>query len=165
MDVGTITSLQVLLALAEGWRASGLRVVFTNGCFDLLHRGHIELLREASKLGDVLIVGLNSDASVQRLKGPGRPIMTDRDRARVLCELRSVDFVHIFEADTPRDLVDALRPDVMVKGSDYHVQEIAGADIVLESGGKVVTLPLVAGYSTSALLKRALAASQIQEGD
>lgn len=128
--------------------------MFTNGCFDLLHRGHVEYLAAARQLGDVLVVGLNSDASVRRLKGPDRPINPEGDRAAVLDALRAVDFVTIFEEDTPAALIEAVQPDVLVKGADYTEDRIVGADIVRRRGGRVVIVPLLGGRSTSGLIAR-----------
>ena len=134
------------------WRSQGLRVVFTNGCFDLLHRGHVEYLAKAADLGDVLVVGLNTDASVRRLKGEGRPVNDQEARALVLASLAFVDAVVLFDEDTPYELIKTVRPDVLVKGADYKLEEIVGHDIVTSYDGKVVTIPLVEGYSTTKLL-------------
>jgi D-beta-D-heptose 7-phosphate kinase/D-beta-D-heptose 1-phosphate adenosyltransferase len=129
-------------------------VVFTNGCFDLLHAGHVSLLERARALGDRLIVGLNSDASVRRLKGPDRPIVGGVDRARLLAALRAVDGVTIFEEDTPLELVKALLPDVLVKGADYVRADVVGGDEVEAAGGRVVLLPLADAPSTTELVRR-----------
>lgn len=129
-------------------------VVFTNGCFDILHRGHVEYLAQAAALGDVLIVGLNSDASVQRLKGPARPLVPQQDRALVLAALSMVDYVTIFEEDTPLELITALEPDVLVKGGDYRPEEIVGREVVEARGGRVLTIPLVPGRSTTGLMEK-----------
>ena len=129
-------------------------VVFTNGCFDLLHRGHTDYLAAARALGDFLVVGLNTDASVRRLKGPGRPIIPEGDRARILAALECVDAVTLFDEDTPAALITALVPDILVKGGDYEAETIAGADVVRAAGGRVVVLPFVAGRSTSELIRR-----------
>ncbi len=129
-------------------------IVFTNGCFDILHPGHIDLLERAKALGDRLIVGLNSDASVRKIKGPGRPVQTAADRKAVLLGLRSVDEVVIFEELTPENLIKKIKPDVLVKGGDWKVEEIVGADLVTKNGGKVVSLPLLGEYSSSALIER-----------
>lgn len=129
-------------------------VVFTNGCFDLLHAGHLSLLERARALGDRLIVGLNSDASVRRLKGTDRPIVAALDRARLLAALRAVDGVTIFEEDTPLELVKALLPDVLVKGADYDRQDVVGGDEVERAGGRVVLLPLADAPSTTDLVRR-----------
>jgi D-beta-D-heptose 7-phosphate kinase/D-beta-D-heptose 1-phosphate adenosyltransferase len=135
-------------------RAAGARVVFTNGCFDLLHPGHVRYLAAARALGDVLVVGLNSDASVRRLKGPGRPVLRAEERAEVLGGLATVDHLILFDADTPRALVAALAPDVLVKGADWPEDEIAGRDEVLARGGRVERIALVPGMSTSELIRR-----------
>lgn len=129
-------------------------LVFTNGCFDLLHRGHVSYLSEARALGDVLVVGLNSDDSVRRLKGPSRPVNSQDDRAYVLAGLEAVDWVTLFDSDTPLALISALLPDVLVKGGDYRVEEIVGAEQVAAAGGRTVVIPLVPGRSTTAILKR-----------
>ncbi len=129
-------------------------MVFTNGCFDLLHRGHVSLLERARALGDLLVVGLNSDASVRRLKGRGRPLVPEEDRAYVLASLRAVDAVTIFDEDTPLALIRALLPDVLVKGADYRPEEVVGAEVVRDAGGIVHLLSLEEGRSTSGLLER-----------
>ena len=135
-------------------RPRDLRVVFTNGVFDLLHRGHVDYLYEARALGDALVVGLNADASVRRLKGAGRPLNAEHDRAVVLAALACVDFVTIFEEDTPRELIAALVPDVLVKGGDYRVEDIVGRAEVEAAGGRVLTLPFRDGHSTTGLIER-----------
>jgi D-beta-D-heptose 7-phosphate kinase/D-beta-D-heptose 1-phosphate adenosyltransferase len=140
-------------------RRAGKRIVFTNGVFDLLHPGHVRYLRRARQLGDVLVVGLNADRSARRLgKGADRPLVTARDRAEVIAALEMVDYVTVFGADTPRALIHALQPDVLVKGGDWPVEQIVGADEVLARGGRVHSLPFAQGYSTTALLTRARAA-------
>ena len=136
------------------WRSRGERVVFTNGVFDLLHPGHVTYLEEARALGRRLVVGLNADASVRRLKGPTRPLQSAEDRAVVLAGLRAVDLVVAFAEDTPLDLITALRPDVLVKGGDYTVETIVGAREVLAWGGEVRVLGFVPGKSTTALVAR-----------
>ena len=133
------------------------RIVFTNGCFDLLHAGHTDYLARAADLGDVLIIGLNTDSSVSRLKGRSRPLNNQEARARVLASLAFVDSVILFEKDTPAELITAVRPDVLVKGGDYSADEIAGADIVRENGGRVLCIPLLEGYSTSGIIEKILA--------
>jgi len=135
-------------------RARGRRVVFTNGCFDILHVGHIDYLRRARGLGDALVIGLNSDASVRRLKGAARPVNRQADRARVLAALACVDFITVFGADTPEELIRAVKPDVLVKGGDWKAADIVGGDFVKARGGRVVSLPFVKGYSTTGLLKK-----------
>jgi rfaE bifunctional protein nucleotidyltransferase chain/domain len=136
------------------WQALGLEVVFTNGCFDLLHLGHLSYLEAARRLGDRLVVGLNSSESVRRLKGPERPINDDATRSAMLAALAFVDLVVLFEDDTPAALIEALRPDVLVKGGDYRPEDIVGAETVLSLGGKVAVLPFVEGYSTTATLEK-----------
>lgn len=129
-------------------------VVFTNGCFDILHRGHVAYINAARDLGDMLVVGLNSDESVRRLKGPSRPVNPEEDRAYVLAGLEAVDWVTIFHDDTPRELIRALLPDVLVKGGDYSVDTVVGADDVAAAGGRTVIVPLVPGRSTTSILER-----------
>jgi D-beta-D-heptose 7-phosphate kinase/D-beta-D-heptose 1-phosphate adenosyltransferase len=144
-------------ALAQAVRRlqrAGRKVVFTNGCFDLLHVGHVRCLQRARGLGDALVVGLNSDASVRRLKGPGRPLTPARERAEILAALACVDFVTVFGAATPRQLIRAVQPDVLVKGGDWDVGEIVGREIVEGRGGKVVAIPFVKGRSTTGLIGR-----------
>lgn len=129
-------------------------LVFTNGCFDLIHRGHIEYLNEAKKLGDKLIVGLNTDHSVKRLKGEKRPIFTLMDRAFLLDNLKAVDFVIPFNDDTPINLIETIRPNILVKGGDYKPEDIVGYEQVIASGGKVITIPFVQGYSTTSIIEK-----------
>jgi rfaE bifunctional protein nucleotidyltransferase chain/domain len=136
------------------WRAARRRVVFTNGCFDLLHPGHVALLEAARKLGDLLVVGLNSDASVRRLKGPGRPIVPAHERAETLLATEPVDHVLIYEQDTPLEVITALLPDVLVKGADWGPGAIVGSDVVEAAGGRVERIELLAGRSTSGLVER-----------
>lgn len=130
------------------------RVVFTNGCFDLLHPGHVAYLDEARRLGDHLVVGVNTDASVRRLKGPGRPLVPQDDRALVLAGLAAVDAVTLFEEDTPLELIEALKPDVLVKGGDYDLDGIVGREVVEAGGGEVRVIPFVPGHSTTDLIER-----------
>ncbi len=149
-----IMPLATALETVAGWRAEGQRVGFTNGCFDLLHPGHISLLRQARQAADRLVVGLNSDASVRRLKGEGRPVQGEAARAQVLASLETVDLVVIFADDTPVRLIEALRPDCLVKGSDYTVAEVVGADIVQGYGGSVLIAENEPGYSTTGTIER-----------
>jgi len=135
-------------------KRNGRRIVFTNGCFDLLHPGHIRSLELARGLGDVLIVGLNGDASVRQLKGPGRPVIAERERAEILAALESVDAVVIFDDLTPREVISRLLPDVLVKGGDWPGDQIVGREEVEAAGGRVVSIPVVPGYSTSAILRK-----------
>lgn len=130
------------------------RIVFTNGCFDILHRGHVALLKEARSQGDCLVVGVNTDDSVRRLKGAPRPLVPEKDRAFVLLELRCVDHVTFFGEDTPLETIEELLPDVLVKGDEYAPEDIVGAGFVESSGGRVVRVRMVGGFSTSALIKR-----------
>ena len=146
--------LPTLTARLAPLRARGGRVVFTNGCFDLLHPGHVRYLNAARALGDALVVGLNSDASVRRLKGSERPILACHERAEVLAGLAAVDHIVVFDDDTPRALVAALRPDVLVKGADWAEDDIAGAAEVRAAGGRVERIDLVPGVSTSELIRR-----------
>ncbi|TLS68992.1 D-glycero-beta-D-manno-heptose 1-phosphate adenylyltransferase [Mariprofundus erugo] len=140
--------------IVDRWQADGRRIVFTNGCFDLLHPGHIDYLSRARALGDVLIVGLNDDDSIRRLKGESRPVNPLADRAIMLAALRSVDLVVPFSEDTPLKLISALKPDILVKGGDYEPANIVGAEVVLAAGGKVVVMPFIEGYSTTRLIRR-----------
>ena len=135
------------------WRKEGKTIVFSNGCFDILHRGHVEYLSKAADLGDVLIIGLNTDASVRRIKGPSRPVNDEKARAVVLAALEFVDAIMFFEEDTPYNLIKNVQPDVLVKGKDYKAEDIVGYDIVTNKGGKVETIELVEGFSTTNILK------------
>lgn len=146
--------LDSLIQERERMRREGKRVVFTNGCFDLLHPGHVRYLAEARAMGDALIVGLNSDRSVRLLKGEGRPILDETERAEVLAALEAVDFVVVFDQDTPRELIAQLVPDLVVKGGDWPVDKIVGRDEVEAAGGKAISLPYVEGFSTSEILDR-----------
>lgn len=132
----------------------GKKIVFTNGCFDILHRGHVTYLSEAKKLGDLLVLGVNSDASVKRLKGPERPINNEKDRAYVLSQLKAVDFVEIFSEDTPLNLILTVKPKVLVKGGDWKIDQIVGGKEVQASGGQVFSLNFVDGYSTTSLIEK-----------
>lgn len=155
MDAGQKIKSRAELAQMRGqWEKEEKKVVFTNGCFDILHRGHAEYLQKAKTLGDVLIVGINSDASVRRLKGAPRPLVPQEDRAFVVAALAAVDFVSIFEEDTPLALIQALQPDILVKGGDYRVEDIVGREVVENRGGKVLTIPLVPNRSTTDLVAR-----------
>lgn len=130
------------------------RIVFTNGCFDLLHLGHITYLQSAKMLGDLLVVGVNSDASVSRLKGPERPIKDESQRSSILAALECVDYVVLFEEDTPQRIIDELLPDILVKGGDYQVDEVVGSEVVKQHGGQVEIIEFLPGYSTSGILKK-----------
>jgi len=146
--------LPTLLGDLEKKRAAGARIVFTNGCFDLLHPGHVRYLAAARALGDALVVGLNSDASVTRLKGQGRPIMTAEERAEVLSALTSVDHLVFFDEDTPRSLIDAVAPDILVKGADWAPDAIVGSQETLARGGRLKRITVVPGLSTTELIRR-----------
>ncbi len=130
------------------------KIVFSNGCFDVLHRGHIYLLSRARELGDLLVVGLNSDASVTKLKGPGRPVNNQESRAEVLGALAFVDYIIVFEEDTPMDMIITLKPDILIKGGDYKLEDIVGHQEVISSGGSVETIPMLQGYSSSSIIDR-----------
>ena len=149
-----IRSTQEAKKKVAEWKAKGARVVFTNGCFDILHLGHVDYLEKARNLGDRLIVGLNTDASVSRFKGPQRPVQDQQSRARILSSLQFVDLVVLFDEDTPKELISTLVPDVLVKGSDYLAENIVGADVVKKAGGEVTTLDFVPGYSTSKVIEK-----------
>jgi D-beta-D-heptose 7-phosphate kinase/D-beta-D-heptose 1-phosphate adenosyltransferase len=149
-----IAGLEDARARVATWREAGERVAFTNGCFDLLHPGHVGLLAQAKAAGDRLVVGLNADASVTRLKGAGRPVQGEVARAHVLASLAAVDLVIVFAEDTPLALIEALRPDVLVKGADYRVDQVVGADLVARWGGRVVLADITPGYSTTATIER-----------
>src|SRR6266550_5430505 len=149
-----ILSLDELLGVRKGLRAAGKTLVFTNGVFDLLHVGHVRYLAEARALGDVLLVAVNSDRTVRELKGEGRPITNESERAEILAALRQVDYVTIFDDISPRALIKRLLPDVLVKGGDYNLDEIHGREEVEAAGGRVVSLPFIEGASTSAIIER-----------
>jgi D-beta-D-heptose 7-phosphate kinase/D-beta-D-heptose 1-phosphate adenosyltransferase len=151
---GSLVTQEAASEIASKWRRMGERVVFTNGCFDLIHAGHIELLSSAAKEGTRLIIGLNSDASIRRLKGAGRPIQTEADRARIIGALRAVDLVVVFEEMTPIELIDAISPDVLVKGADYAEDQVVGAELVKSRGGRVALIPLVANRSSTRIIEK-----------
>jgi D-glycero-beta-D-manno-heptose 1-phosphate adenylyltransferase len=136
------------------WKFLGKKIVFTNGCFDLLHLGHIDYLSKAADQGDILVVGINTDGSVSRLKGPGRPINPEQARARLMASLFFVSAVVLFDEDTPYELIKTIQPDVLIKGSDYKAEEIVGYDIVMQKGGQVITLDFLEGYSTSGIVEK-----------
>jgi D-glycero-beta-D-manno-heptose 1-phosphate adenylyltransferase len=149
-----IVSKETLEPLLNVMKFKSKTVVFSNGCFDILHRGHVEYLSKSASLGNVMIIGLNSDASVRRLKGPNRPVQDEQSRAMILASLQFVNYVVLFDEDTPYKLIDFIKPDILVKGSDYKEDEIVGADIVKKNGGKVITIDLVEGYSTTSIIER-----------
>ncbi|OGU42576.1 MAG: glycerol-3-phosphate cytidylyltransferase [Ignavibacteria bacterium GWB2_35_12] len=149
-----IVTKKEISGVSEALKSTGKKVVFTNGCFDIIHAGHVDYLKKARELGDVLIVGLNTDDSVRRIKGAGRPVNNENDRAVVLDSLRFVDYVIFFDEDTPYKLIKKIQPGILVKGGDYSIETIIGADIVLGIGGKVITIPLSEGKSTSGLIEK-----------
>lgn len=151
---GKIAQLHELKAIVAKAKREGKRVVFTNGCFDLLHGGHLHLLREAKKCGDILVVALNSDRSVKEIKGPHRPILPESERAELIAALEMVDYVMCFDEPEPYEIINELKPDVLVKGGDWPKEKIVGADVVVRSGGKVAVVPYLKGYSTTRLIER-----------
>lgn len=151
---GKLKALEELTRITRDLRRQGKQVVFTNGCFDLLHRGHVRYLDQAKTLGDVLIVAINSDASVRALKGPDRPVMSEQERAELVTALAAVDYVLVFEDRDPEKVIRALEPDILVKGGDWPPDQIVGREIVESRGGQVRTLPYVEGASSSELLRR-----------
>jgi D-glycero-beta-D-manno-heptose 1-phosphate adenylyltransferase len=151
---GKIKLLEEAKVLVKSWQNQGEKVVFTNGCFDLLHLGHVDYLEKARNLGDRLVIGLNTDDSVSRFKGPERPLQDQTSRARILAALQFVDLVVFFNEDTPLNLISELLPNVLVKGSDYLAENIVGADVVKKAGGKVETIDFVPGYSTTRIVEK-----------
>lgn len=149
----TITLDEAIQMFDPAFRSEN-KIVFTNGCFDVLHRGHIYLLSRAREMGDLLIVGLNSDASVTKLKGPDRPVNSQDSRAEVLGALAFVDYIIVFEEDTPLDMIITLEPDILAKGGDYSMEEIVGHEEVSSRGGRVISIPLLEGYSSSSIIDR-----------
>lgn len=149
-----LKTLDELIKIVEGLKKKSKKIVFTNGCFDILHLGHIRYLKEAKKLGDILIIGLNSDKSVRSLKGENRPLVKEKDRAEILSALEVVDYIVIFNELTPKNLIDRIIPQVLVKGGDWEKDEVVGRDTVEAHRGEVVIIPEVKGYSTSALINK-----------
>jgi D-beta-D-heptose 7-phosphate kinase/D-beta-D-heptose 1-phosphate adenosyltransferase len=152
--MGTVVSKSRLIEIRSQYKRNGKKVVFTNGCFDILHRGHVEYLQKAKSLGDVLIVGLNTDASVRRLKGAGRPVVCEEDRAVVLSALGAVDHVCLFDEDTPFEIIRDLVPDILVKGADWAIEKVVGKDIVEHAGGEVRTIEFLPNRSTTSIIDR-----------
>lgn len=153
----TQTKIQTLTQAVDTlnqWKSEGKKIVFTNGCFDILHIGHVDYLEKSRALGDALVVGLNTDTSIRRIKGETRPIVEETSRSRVMAALEAVSLVVLFDEDTPKSLIEAVKPDILVKGDDYSVENIVGADFVLSQGGSVQTVPLVKGFSTSAIIAK-----------
>jgi rfaE bifunctional protein nucleotidyltransferase chain/domain len=149
-----LVSREEIVKMCGLFRKDNKKIVFTNGCFDILHAGHVTYLQQAKALGDLLVIGLNSDSSVKKLKGEVRPVVAENDRALVLSALRSVDFVVLFDEETPFELIKSIKPDFLVKGGDYTPDSIVGADIVKDSGGQVVVIPFVEGKSTTSILDK-----------
>ena len=154
MSYDKIKTLSELTRILKKLKNKRKAVVFTNGCFDILHVGHVSYLEKARSTGDILIVGLNSDSSIRKLKGEKRPLVSQKNRARVLSALTSVDFIVIFSSLTPFNLIKAIKPDVLVKGGDWKVKDVIGSDIVKSYGGKVKSLPYIKGFSTKSLIKK-----------
>jgi D-beta-D-heptose 7-phosphate kinase/D-beta-D-heptose 1-phosphate adenosyltransferase len=153
--MGQVTSYNDIASALKSLKSTGKKIVFTNGCFDLLHVGHVRYLQEARAQGDVLVVGVNSDASTRRLKGPTRPVQNENDRAEILAALGCIDFSVIFTEDTPQNLIEQVRPDVLVKGGDWAVDQIVGAPFVQSYGGEVRSLHFVDGKSTTKIIAKA----------
>ena len=149
-----IYSLDTLTTQVDKWKATGNKVVFTNGCFDIIHRGHIEVLARTANLGEKLIIGLNSDQSIQKLKGEDRPIIDEQSRAILLAALSFVDAIVLFSEDTPLKLISTLLPDVLAKGGDYEIETIVGHDIVQKNGGKVKLVPFLDGFSSTTIIDK-----------
>ncbi len=154
MTADKILSLPQALVQVAKWQQAGEKIVFTNGCFDIVHLGHIDYLEKARALGDKLVLGLNTDASVSRLKGPTRPVVNQYARARMMAALAFVDAVILFDEPTPLQVIEQIKPDILVKGDDYTVENIVGSDFVISNGGCVQTIPLVKGFSTSSLIEK-----------
>ncbi|NOZ46302.1 MAG: D-glycero-beta-D-manno-heptose 1-phosphate adenylyltransferase [Chlorobi bacterium] len=151
-----IKTIEELPFLLSNWKFKNKRVVFTNGCFDILHRGHIEYLTKASELGDILIIGLNTDDSVRKLKGKNRPVQDQESRALILASLSFVSIVVLFDEETPYNLIKLIKPSILVKGSDYQPEEIVGYDILKKYGGEVKTIDFIKGYSTTHILNQGI---------
>lgn len=149
-----LKSLPEIAGIAAAARQRGQRVVFTNGCFDLLHRGHVHILREAKAAGDLLIVGINTDRSVRAIKGPARPILSEIDRSELIASLEMVDYVVLFDQPTPIDLIAAIRPGVLAKGGDWGPDQVVGAEVVRQYGGEVKRIPYLQGFSTTEIIER-----------
>jgi rfaE bifunctional protein nucleotidyltransferase chain/domain len=147
--------------LIKTWKGEGESIIFTNGCFDILHLGHVDYLQKAKNIGGKLIIGVNSDDSVRRIKGTSRPIVEENSRMRILASLEFVDCVILFDQDTPLELISLLLPDILVKGNDYSIDNIVGADVVLKNGGRVDTISLVEGQSTSGIIDKILESKKV----
>ena len=149
-----IISLEELKARIESWKANGEKIVFTNGCFDILHRGHVEVLAKTADLGDKLIIGLNSDSSIKKLKKENRPIVDEKSRALLLAAFSFVDAIVLFSEQTSINLIAEIKPDILAKGGDYEIQEIVGHNIVQGNGGEVITIPLTEGFSSTNIIDK-----------
>ena len=149
-----LKSLEEAAVIASQARKNSKRVVFTNGCFDLLHRGHVHVLRQAKAAGDLLIVGLNSDRSVKSIKGPSRPILPETDRVELIAAMEMVDYVVLFDAPDPYQLIAVIKPDVLAKGGDWGTDKVIGSDIVIQNGGRVELIPYLQGFSTTEIIER-----------
>lgn len=149
-----IFTLDSFLSKRQKLRDEGKKLVFSNGCFDIVHLGHIDYLEKARNLGDFLVLGLNTDKSVRQLKGENRPVIDEQSRARLMAGLEFIDAVILFDDDTPEKLINAILPDILVKGDDYSIKNIVGADVVMQHGGEVKTISLVEGYSTSSIIEK-----------
>jgi len=149
-----IISLEALKSRVECWKANGKEIVFTNGCFDILHRGHVEVLAKTADLGDKLIIGLNSDSSIKKLKKENRPIVDEKSRALLLATFSFVDAIVLFSEQTPINLIAEIKPDILAKGGDYEIQEIVGHEVVQQNGGEVITIPLTEGFSSTNIIDK-----------
>jgi len=149
-----IVPISQAIKVVYQWKNQGEKIVFSNGCFDILHAGHVDYLEKARQKGDRLVIGLNTDRSVARIKGPNRPIVEEKSRSRIMASLEFVDLVVLFDEDTPIDLIKALLPDILVKGKDYEASNIVGADFVMQNGGKVETVELTSGFSSSNIINK-----------
>jgi len=152
--MGKIFKIDEFVKIREEAKRKGKKVIFTNGCFDILHRGHIEIFEKAKSLGDILVIAVNSDSSVRKLKGEERPIVSEDDRAYIIASLECVDAVCLFDEETPAEIIDKIKPDILVKGGDYKVDEIVGRESVWDAGGEVITIPLLEGRSTSGIIEK-----------
>ncbi len=154
MTFEKIVNIESALKAINHWKSLGDKIVFTNGCFDLVHLGHVDYLEKAKQKGDKLVLGLNTDASVKRLKGEKRPLVNEYARSRMMAAFEFVDLVILFDEPTPKELIEQIVPDILVKGNDYTIDTIVGADFVIKNGGKVETIDLVEGYSTTKLIEK-----------
>ena len=149
-----IVCVQAAIQQSASWKSNKEQIVFSNGCFDILHLGHVDYLEKARAKGDRLVLGLNTDQSVSRIKGPSRPIVDQNSRARIMAALQFVDLVILFDEETPKQLIESIKPDILVKGNDYDISNIVGADFVIKNGGKVETIELTSGFSSTNVIKK-----------